>query len=391
MPSNKTLKKRRINGGVRIIPDFNKDSAITFFIKNASYTVFSRSGISGITVLATLNKGVKSPYKMIRTNNINASVSHLLFKFFICGRKSGFNDQLDIKITTTDDIIREAHYQQDIFYKSLIEKTTLLEPICPGIVYSHPTAMSASVKQVFISKMKTAELNDFFQHDIAFIAMEFMKDYKTLASLSKSPNFEIYKYMAIYELYKLHNIGYTHNDFHFENVLIHESYNYFDSIGNGREIIIDFGSSCEVPLEATTPKQLLELEFGKIPPYTFEKIAEFDKTHMIVQSNYIRAIETRINCSIHDLIKIFVLYRGGMNSKRIERVPRQHEWNFISVDELNALIANQFIENLKTQNITAYNEFNKGIEEVLEIQKTDPTYIERLIKAQCEGFIVAKK
>ena len=86
MPSNKTLKKRRINGGVRIIPDFNKDSAITFFIKNASYTVFSRSGISGITVLATLNKGVKSPYKMIRTNNINAPVLHLLFKFFICGK-----------------------------------------------------------------------------------------------------------------------------------------------------------------------------------------------------------------------------------------------------------------------------------------------------------------
>ena len=80
-----------------------------------------------------------------------------------------------------------------------------------------------------------------------------------------------------------------------------------------------------------------------------------------------------------------------MNSKRIERVPKQHEWNFISVDELNTLIANNFIENLKTQNITAYNEFNKGIEEVLEIQKTDPTYLERLMKAQFEGFIVAKK
>ena len=390
MSSNKTLKKHRIKGGVRITPDFNKDSAITFFIKNASYTIFSRSGISGITVLVTLNRGVKSPYKMIRTNNINAPVLHLLFKFFICGKKSEFNDDIDIKITTTDDIIREAQYQQDIFYKSLIEKTTLLEPICPGIVYSHPTALSAAVKQFFISKMKTTELNDVFQHDIAFIAMEFMKDYKTLASLSKSPNFEMYKYMAIYELYKLHNIGYTHNDFHFENVLIHESYNYFECIGNGRAIIIDFGSSSEVPLEATS-KQLLELEFGKIPPYTFEKIAEFDKTHMIVQSNYIRAIENRVKCSINDIIKFFVLYRGGMNSKRIERVPKQHEWNFISVDELNILIANNFIENLKTQNITAYNEFNKGIEEVLEIQKTDPTYFERLMKAQFEGFIVAKK
>ena len=390
MSSNKTIKKHRIRGGVRITPDFNKDSAITFFIKNASYTVFSRSGISGITVLAALNRGVKSPYKMIRTNNINAPVLHLLFKFFICGKKSGFDEDIDIKITTTNDIIRETQYQQDIFYKSLIEKTTLLEPICPGIVYSHPNALSAAVKQVFISKMKTTELNDVFQHDIAFIAMEFMKDYKTLASLSKSPNFEIYKYMAIYELYKLHNIGYTHNDFHFENVLIHESYNYFECIGNGRAIIIDFGSSCEVPLEAT-PKQLLELEFGKIPPYTFEKIAEFDKTHMMVQANYITAIENRVKRSINDIINFFVLYRGGMNSKRIERVPKQHEWNFISVDELNTLIANNFIENLKTQNITAYNEFNKGIEEVLEIQKTDPTYLERLMKAQFEGFIVAKK
>jgi predicted Ser/Thr protein kinase len=80
-----------------------------------------------------------------------------------------------------------------------------------------------------------------------------------------------------------------------------------------------------------------------------------------------------------------------MNSKRIERIPRQHNWNFISVEELNTLLAKQFFENLKTQNINAYNEFNKGIEEVLEIQKTDATYLERLLKAQCEGFLVSDK
>jgi len=217
-----------------------------------------------------------------------------------------------------------------------------------------------------------------------------MNDYKTLASLCNSPKFEIYKYMAMYELYKLHTIGYVHNDFHFENVIIHESYNYFESTGSGRAIIIDFGRSCEIPLEAT-PKRLLELELGKIPPYTFEKITEFDKSHIIVQSHYINVIENQAKCNINDLIKLFVLYRGGMNSKRIERIPRQHNWNFISVEELNTLLAKQFFENLKTQNINAYNEFNKGIEEVLEIQKTDATYLERLLKAQCEGFLVSDK
>lgn len=388
MPTNKTLKKHRINGGVRITTEFNKDTAIKHFIKNASFTIFSRSGISGITVLGTLNRGIKSPYRMIRTNNIHMPVLHLLFKFFICGKNTWYHKDSDIQITSTNDIIRETQYQQDIFYKSLIDKTTLLEPICPGIVYSHPTPLSTAVKQFFISK--TTELNDIFKHDIAFIAMEFMNDYKTLASLCNSPKFEIYKYMAMYELYKLHKIGYVHNDFHFENVLIHESYNYFESTGSGRAIIIDFGRSCEIPLEAT-PKRLLELELGKIPPYTFEKITEFDKSHIIVQSHYINVIENQAKCNINDLIKLFVLYRGGMNSKRIERIPRQHNWNFISVEELNTLLAKQFFENLKTQNINAYNEFNKGIEEVLEIQKTDPTYLERLLKAQCEGFLVSDK
>jgi serine/threonine protein kinase len=390
MSSNETFKKHRTSGGVRITSDFNKDTAIKYFIKNSSYTIFSRSGISGITVLGTLNIGAKSPYKIIRTNNIHTTVSTLLFKFFICGKKLDFHENSDIQITTTNDIIREAHYQQDIFYKSLIEKTTLLEPICPGVVYSHPTALSAAVKQVFISKMKTTELNDFFQHDIAFIAMEFMQDYKTLAFLSKSPQFEIYKYMAIYELYKLHKIGYTHNDFHFENVLIHESYNYFECTGSGRAIIIDFGLSSTVPSN-TTPKQLLELEFGKIPLYTFEKIAEFDKSHAVIQSHYIRVIENKAKCNINDLIKLFVLYRGGMNSKNIERIPRQHNWTFISVEELNNLMAERFIENLKETNINAYTKFNKGIEEVLEIQKTDPTYLERLLKAQCNGLLVSDK
>jgi len=127
MPSNKTLKKHRINGGVRITTEFNKDTAIKHFIKNASFTIFSRSGISGITVLGTLNRGIKSPYRMIRTNNIHMPVLHLLFKFFICGKNTGYHKDSDIQITSTNDIIRETQYQQDIFYKSLIDKTTLLD------------------------------------------------------------------------------------------------------------------------------------------------------------------------------------------------------------------------------------------------------------------------
>ena len=48
--------------------------------------------------------------------------------------------------------------------------------------------------------------------------------------------------MGLYELDKMHQAGYIHGDYHYENVLINPSYNYFEK-NSGRAIIIDFGCS----------------------------------------------------------------------------------------------------------------------------------------------------
>ena len=75
---NKTVKSK---GGVRIIESFTQDTAIQHFIKNSTFSVFSRSNVYGIMVLGKLNYGVDSPYRMVRTNNNHTRVSQILFNF----------------------------------------------------------------------------------------------------------------------------------------------------------------------------------------------------------------------------------------------------------------------------------------------------------------------
>jgi tRNA A-37 threonylcarbamoyl transferase component Bud32 len=302
-----------------------------------------------------------------------------------------------------------------------------LEPICPCIVYSHPYALKSKNKDIFISKISNINESQYietlFKKDIAFIAMEFMNDYKTLNSLKKSPKYEIYKYMAIYELNNLHKLGYMHNDFHFDNVLIHETYNYFDFSGSGRAIIIDFGLSDLVP-DNINQIELLEKELGQINKDVLQIFASLDEKHIAVQTQYISAIENQSKKKIHDLIKpitikmahfmclikllsvtnleekmarcvililqrfkLFVLYKGGMKIKRIGITPKKHEWSLIPIEELKDLMVTQFLENLKIQNPKSYNEFTNGIESVLEIEKKYPDYLESLFKGQSTGLI----
>jgi len=382
---NKTIKTK---GGVRFIESFTQDTAIQYFIKNSTFSVFSRSNIYGIMVLGKLNSGADSPYRMVRTNNIHTRVSQILFKFFILGTKTEYYD--DFTTTTTEDIQRETIIQQDIYNKSFNDEKTLLEPICPCIVYSHPYALKSKIKDMFISKISNINESQYietlFKKDIAFIAMEFMNDYKTLNSLKKSPKYEIYKYMAIYELNNLHKLGYMHNDFHFDNVLIHETYNYFDFAGSGRAIIIDFGLS-DLLADNTNQIELLEKELGQINKDVLQIFASLDEKHIAVQTEYISAIENQSKKKIHDLIKLFVLYKGGMKIKRIGITPKKHEWSLIPIEELKDLMVNQFLENLKIQNPKSYNEFTNGIESVLEIEKKYPDYLESLFKGQSTGLI----
>ena len=71
---NKTHRKtRKIIGGISIIKNYDPPTAFDFFIKNATFSVFSTRGTNCTIVLAKLNPYVESPY---RTDIFNMGLFH---------------------------------------------------------------------------------------------------------------------------------------------------------------------------------------------------------------------------------------------------------------------------------------------------------------------------
>jgi len=147
-----------------------------------------------------------------------------------------------------------------------------------------------------------------FDYDITFIAMEFMSEYIPLNQLRHTPKYERYKSFAFYELDKLHEKGYLHNDFHYDNVMIHPTYKYFtNDIDNktdlGRAIIIDFGLATIIPKDVDLNNvdnrlKFLNKEYGVIKDNTMEEIIILDYKHKIIQHEYVEFIENRLNRKI---------------------------------------------------------------------------------------------
>jgi hypothetical protein len=181
-----------------------------------------------------------------------------------------------------------------------------------------------------------------------------------------------------------------HNNFHFDNVLIHETYNYIDLAKSGRAILIDFGDCIEVPA-GVEPHKLLEMELGVIPSYYMDNFAIFDIKRQYVQSIYIGELERKLKHNIQEYIKQVILYKGGFHMKsNMPTVKKQkHEWTFVSQAEMDKIMSNLFINNFNN-NPDAYREFNNGIESFLQEEKKDPRYFEHLMKAQTANLIVKR-
>lgn len=131
--------KNKKKGGVRITPTFTQDSAFIFFIKNSRFSIFSQNGVSCITICATLAiDPMKSPYRTFRLQYMNKPVTTILFKLF------SLDDQI-----TTEKIINEINIQQDLFFKSMKDEASILEPLCPALIYTQSTKLSPNQKSVF--------------------------------------------------------------------------------------------------------------------------------------------------------------------------------------------------------------------------------------------------
>jgi tRNA A-37 threonylcarbamoyl transferase component Bud32 len=365
-------KTRRIRGGIRIMTNYDPSTAFDFFIKNATFSLFSTRGSNCTIVLAKLNPDIESPYRTVRTNDFNAPVNQLLIKF--CSMK----------------IATEVRIQQELFYKTFNGENTFMEPICPGVVYAHTQKLNRQLK-TNLREIMGSGFEQIFEYDVYFIAMELMDGYRPLKDFEDDPNYQYYKYMGLYELDKMHKAGYAHGDYHYENILIHPSYNYFEK-GSGKAILIDFGRS-SVADKGESRFEMLQYEVSGIKQNIFEVFEHFDSKRAIMQDKYVLQIEKQLNAKLKDIIKHFVFYRGGgMENKTPRKTPeyREGEWSGLDADSFFKIVAEKNDKEMQRIDPVGYAKLNKSIQSVLDEQKRDPQYLEKLMKAQFNGFIVER-
>jgi hypothetical protein len=69
---------------------------------------------------------------------------------------------------------------------------------------------------------------------------------------------------------------------------------------------------------------------------------------------------------------------------------RPDEWSGLSLASFKEIMANEFESNFAKTDPLGFKEYNDSIQSVLEEQKTDPKYFEKLVKAQFNGLLVEK-
>jgi serine/threonine protein kinase len=384
---NKTRSQR---AGIRLEKQVSHTDAFKFFIENSTFSYFNR-GFFGILVLAKLNEGIQSPYRHIRTNSIK-KVNYLLLKFFEIKPPS---TDLDIKNIDSTDIQREIKIQQQIYMSSLIHPDTLLEPICPCIVYSHAEALTNNCKQSFYkilnrSIQNNKHIDKLFQgeNNVAFFAMEFMENYSPLSKYIDTYLGTSAIDKSLYILDKLHLLGFMHNDFHTDNVLFINNYNYFNidkENSNGRAILIDFGltNKIKIPDKKDYEKRikLLQRETSYAHDMLLAIFKWLDDAHQRVQKKHIEIFEKNYKCDISKIINSFNIYIGGnMSIPDSKFKPRFHK-------RINKKITEDAEEELKRVNPEKYKELIDSIMETLEEEKKQPGYFKALCANQSTNLI----
>jgi hypothetical protein len=236
----------------------NEKEALTSFLKDSDLKLFSKSSRGG--VLFEVKNTKSDIFISTRSNRINETIHNILFKVVFIKTDPfetsvKFND-VYMDLIEESDFINEVKIQRDIFIKSLDE---YLEPICPSIIYCEITTL----KDLFLFFHKNTEnlmhteeveelntslslLQEFAKNlnpskRIGILFMEKMQGFSPIASVVTDLN-SPYVLMALFEIYRMYDLGYLHGDIHGGNLLIDVDYEYFDN-HRGRVIIIDFGRS----------------------------------------------------------------------------------------------------------------------------------------------------
>ena len=283
------------------------------YLKVSDISYFNQ-GAYGIGYKVNIRDVTKSEYNILSLNNTEESIKcgQLFVKLvpiFDSDSDVGhelINNVLDMYPTPSKDFLNEIKIQSDV-YKKTNEK---LEAVCPPIVYSNIVnntekasraliLLSLMIKQmpndenkVFLERMKRLYEGN-RQLKLGIIAMSFAKNYDTLRNVLRNTNNigrkAMYKYLAVYELLRLYDIGYMHGDYHTQNILINTNYKYNNLDDNsflGRALIIDYGlafknkhKTDDIPI---TPSVKLHIMAQEKHPQTSQNAYSWDSYKWLI-------------------------------------------------------------------------------------------------------------
>lgn len=374
-------------GGVRITTNFlnfittnnidknkSRDMAIQYFLTNSSFTVLTNSSISCITLKATINNNMETPFKSMRSNNIDLEVKCILLKVFITNpSQSGFINipgrgyNNGIELTSISTFENEIKIQQEIYKKSFCSPASIFDGICPAIIFydkavndNYITALRnlnslgkmTLPEQDKLNEILNVIINNNVPMNISIIYMEMMENYEIAGDvfnfdvnniiIPRDQNELYLLYSVQYEFKRLHSFGYLHGDAHFGNVMINKNYQYFENFV-GRVIIIDFGRTTKLT-SAQKQNPPIDTYINFIPSNYLLNNSQYNELRNS-RINYINTISPKIqsifnfNGSLPDLIKNIMSEHTTNNDDRYiyngGKVKRQSKQKIEILDRKN--------------------------------------------------------
>jgi hypothetical protein len=282
--------------------DYTDLSAINFFIKNSTTKLLSIESSHGILILLELNSNIESPYSKLVWNgneievkdvySLTLKITPLSYSTstFLYNPKeklyspsfydSRFIDTKKYQKYIEDEKVwaNELYNQKNIFYKTFMLDSTLYG-ICPDVlssfeinknsyknfldffIFSDSNYKDRYTNEEVYSPKKI--IDDFFielfsktgnykagcylmeylenSHDFSFFSCFDVKDTKNYGSIEEYNIYLISKAKLLFQLDKLHWIGFKHNDLHLGNCIYQTNIN--------TSLLIDFATATHISKE----------------------------------------------------------------------------------------------------------------------------------------------